>query len=89
MIVEWLMGIGAGIATWFIDTFMRWDGVQPVDVWAGIEALAGEFASIGVWLDWGALVGAVGLSIGVWLVCLGVKAVRALIAHFPQFGGAG
>lgn len=89
MIVEWLMGIGAGLAGWFVDTFMVWEGAQPEDVWASIEGIAGEFASVGVWFNWVALTSAVGLAIGVWLVCLLVKAIRALIAHFPQFGGAG
>jgi hypothetical protein len=89
VIVEWLVTIGSGLAGWFIDTFMVWSGPQPEDVFAAIEGFAGQFASLGVWLNWAALIAAVGLAISVWLACLLVKGIRALIAHFPQFGGAG
>lgn len=89
MIIEWLLGIANNIVTWLADEVLTWDGPQPYDIWGDIQSMVGEFASIGVWIDWAAIASAVGLAIGVWLVCLGIKAVRALIAHIPEFGGAG
>ena len=60
-----------------------------MEVWGYIEGLVSQFASIGVWIDWAAIGLACGLAISVGLVCLTIKAVRALLAHIPQFGGAG
>lgn len=89
MIVEWLIGIASNIVTWLSEDVLTWEGAQPRDVWGDIEGMVAQFASIGVWIDWAAVSAAVALAIGVWLVCLTIKAIRALLAHIPQFGGAG
>ena len=89
MIIEWLVTLAVNIVTWLSEEVLTWEGIQPVDIWGHVEGMVAQFASIGVWIDWPAVSTAVGLAIGVWLVCLGIKAIRALIAHIPQFGGSG
>lgn len=89
MIVEWLIGIANNIVTWISTNLLTWQGAQPQNIWPGVQGWVSQFASIGVWINWAATISAIGLAIGVWLVCLGIKAVRALVSYVPEFGGAG
>lgn len=88
MIVDWLLSLMVGMVGWITD-LMTWEGAQPRDVFADFEFMVRQFGSVGVWVDWASFSAAIAISIGVWLVCAGVKLVRAIAAHVPQFGGAG
>jgi hypothetical protein len=89
VIFEYFLGLVADIVNWLAANVFTWDGPQPRNVWGDIEGMVNNVASIGVWIDWAAIFTAAALAIGVWLACLGIKALRALIAHIPQVGGAG
>jgi hypothetical protein len=88
MIVEWLLGLGETISEWLAG-LMTFEGVNPEAVWSQMSGLVAQFGSLGAWIAWGTIGTAVGVAISVWLVCLGIKVTRAVLAHVPQFGGAG
>jgi hypothetical protein len=88
MISEFFLQLAQDITTWLAG-FMTYPGAKPQDVWGQMSGLVSQFASLGVWINWAAVAGAVGVALSVWLVCLGIKIVRAIIAHIPAFGGAG
>jgi hypothetical protein len=89
VIVEWFYSLAVSFVEWLSSDVLTWDGVEPVNVWGTMSGFVTQFASLGVFVNWGALAAAVGLSIAVWLACLGIKALRAFAAHIPQVGGAG
>lgn len=89
MIIEWLVTIAANVVGWISDNLLTWDGAQPRAIWSEMEGMVAQVGSMGVWIDWASIATAVGLAVTVWLACLAIKAVRALIAHIPQIGGAG
>lgn len=90
MILEWLMAIGLDVTDWISATLLMWPGVAvPQDVGGDIEAMVSSFSGIGVWIPWATVAAAAGVSLAVWLLGLGVKALRALLAHIPAVGGAG
>ena len=89
MIVEWFYTQAVVFVGWINQNILTWDGPQPVNVWAEIEGMVNNVASVGAWIDWVAIFAALGFGISVWLACLGIKAFRAFIAHAPFVGGSG
>lgn len=89
MIIEWLWGVGAGIATWMLSLF---DGLE-VPAW--FDVFADVFASViasgvgmGAWIPWTELFLMVSAVLGIWFTLFGVKALRWLVGWVPTMGGS-
>lgn len=90
MIAEWFFELALLVTDWFLSLF---DGFElPLTVTSpsgSIATLAANVYSMGVWVPWVVVAGAVGASIAVWGVMFVVKLVKQVMAHVPGFGGAG
>ena len=90
MIAEFFMSLAAGFVDWLAGLFGEWEPPAAlVDMSDSIGYLWGQFASLGVWVDWGVLAACVAAALTTWAVVVGIKLVRAVVAHVPVFGGAG
>ncbi len=90
MISEWFLNLAAGFVGWLAGLFGEWTPPAELTDMAGSAGyLMGQFASLGVWVNWPVVIGCVTASVGVWAVVVGIKLVRAVAAHIPLFGGAG
>lgn len=90
MIVEWFLGLAGGFVEWLASLFGPWE--PPAGLMGAVDGVASLLASMagfGVWVDFGVLSMCVGISVASWLAVLGIKLVRAVLAHVPMFGGAG
>lgn len=88
MIVEWWIGVVSSFVDWVASLFPTWSA-PDLDPSSGIGQVVSAGASLGNWVPWTVLLFCVGVVVAAWLVTLGIKIVRALIAHVPEFGGAG
>lgn len=91
MIIEWLVGVAMGIATWFTGLFAT-DWEVPTFLSGLDNTLNSVFANISgvsVWADWGFIIAVVLVVVSTWAVGLSVKVVRAIASHIPFFGGSG
>lgn len=90
MISEWVAGIAVELVAWIASLF----GDFEIPQWAydsrGVMIdLLQTYSGLGVWVDWQALgicMAAVG---GVYAIGVSIKLLRVVVAHIPQFGGAG
>ncbi|BDZ38074.1 hypothetical protein [Microbacterium suwonense] len=90
MISEFFVNLAAGFVGWLAGLFGEWTPPDALtDMASSANDLVVEFASLGVWVDWGVLSGCVAAALASWAVVLVVKVVRALAAHVPVIGGAG
>lgn len=90
MIVEFFLGIAQWFVEWIASLFGEWTPpAELLDATSGVSAVLGGIAGMGVWIEWTVLGACVAVQVGVWAVVLGIKLVRALLAHVPLFGGAG
>lgn len=90
MISEFFLTLAAGFVDWLAGLFGTWDPpAQLVDMAGSVAGLVGQFASLGIWVDWGVLAACVAASVATWAIVVGIKVVRAVAAHIPAFGGAG
>lgn len=90
MVVEWIMSIAVEFVGWVVALFPQWDvpaWLLDVDDVAN-QILAG-LTGLGAWVNWGLLFACFALQLTTFLVCLGIKGLMKLAAHFPQFGGSG
>lgn len=89
MIIEWILEVSAAFNEWFATLFppvdLPFNPAQPVD----LDPMIGWVVGIGFWVDFGLLAGIAAAAAGIWVAFLGTKAVRALVAHVPFFGGRG
>jgi hypothetical protein len=88
MIAEFFMMLGADVSEW-LSTLLVWDWLPLPSVDGMVGQTIANTASMGVWIPYGAIFAAVVATLSVWLVCLGIKALRAFFAHVPVVGGAG
>jgi hypothetical protein len=90
VISEWFMNMAAGFVEWLASLFGEWEPpTQLTDMADSAGYLVGQFASLGVWVNWPVLIGCVAASVAVWTVVVGIKLLRAVVAHLPEWGGAG
>ncbi|WP_137878070.1 hypothetical protein [Microbacterium sp. 4NA327F11] len=90
MITEWFGSLVVQFLDWLATVFGPWTPpTELTDAVSAVNGLIASFSSVGVWVDWTVLGSCVVASIGVWVVVVGIKIVRAVVAHIPAFGGAG
>lgn len=90
MITEWFVNLYSWFVQWVASVFGPWTPpAELTDASSTLNGILGGFASVGVWIDWGVLGACVLVQIGTWVAVVGIKLIRALLAHFPLFGGAG
>lgn len=91
MIVEWFIDLGVMVST-FIAGLFPTDWELP-DFLANFDTMINGVLSsidgIAVWIDWQFVLGTVLVVLSVWGIALGVKIIRQIITHIPQFGGNG
>lgn len=90
MIIEWLMRVGTGFASWVVSIFPTLDlpeGIVNLD--DHITSVLALGAGTGVFIDWTYIGFVAAIPLSVWALGLLVKAVRALVAHIPFVGGKG
>lgn len=90
MIVEWFLDLCAGVLGMLADAFGPWEPpTELVDASEGVNGLLTNWSGMSVWVEWTVLAACVGVQIAVWAGVVGIKGIRAIAAHIPQFGGAG
>lgn len=91
MIVEFFTGLGVNIAIWLASFFPTdWEVPEFLLTFdQTVNGLLAMLTGVSVWVDWTVAITCVSVVMATWVIALGVKVVRALIAHVPQFGGAG
>ncbi|KRA23520.1 hypothetical protein ASD65_03100 [Microbacterium sp. Root61] len=90
MISEWFLGLAVGFVQWLAGVFGEW--TPPPELTgasSAVNGIIGSLAGMGVWVAWPVLGACVGAAITAWAIVVGIKLVRAVIAHIPAFGGAG
>lgn len=90
MIVEWLLGVLAGINDWFVSLFPPFE-FPPflLTLDQQVNNFFDNFDGLGVWADWAYLSIIIGLSITTWILALTIKLVRAAASYFVPGWGAG
>lgn len=90
MILEWLMRVGTGFASWVVSLFPSIDMPDAiVNLDSSIEDVLQLGAGAGVFIDWTYIGIVAGVPLAIWALGLLVKAIRALLAHIPFVGGKG
>jgi hypothetical protein len=90
VISEWFVTLFQGLIAWVGDLFPSWDPpAAMLGLASTMQGLMDAFVGLGVWVDWGVLSTCVGIQVSTWLIVLGIKLIRAVVAHIPEFGGAG
>lgn len=90
MISEFFLGIFGWIVTALADLMGPWTPpAELVEASTRVNDLLASMAGLGAWVNWPVLIGCVAVSVGVWAVVVGIKLVRAIVAHVPMVGGAG
>lgn len=90
MIVEWLLSVGAAISEWVASLMPPVEiPDEIVNVDDSINDLFALGSGLGAWVDWALCAIVLGIPLTIWVVGLSVRALRALIAHVPFFGGGG
>lgn len=90
MITEWLISLSVGFVEWIASMLGPWEPPQELlDMVDGVTGILATFSSLGVWVNWVVLGGCVTVAVGVWVAVVGIKLIRAVLAHIPLFGGAG
>lgn len=91
MISEFFINLAFGIVTW-MTSLAGTDWEVPAEIASfddTLSAFIGSFSGLGVWAPWVLMLTCVGIAVGTWIVCLVIKALRAVAAHVPMVGGAG
>ncbi len=90
MIVEWLVSVGCSIAAWFPTLFPSW--LMPswvTNVVSSVQGFLAASSGLGVWIPWVTMNFVLGTLVTVYGITFGIKLLRVIAAHIPQFGGAG
>ncbi|HWH26007.1 MAG TPA: hypothetical protein VNT53_05115 [Pseudolysinimonas sp.] len=90
MIIDFIIQSAGGFVGWVASLF------PPIDIPSWIEDPLGPFATIGnivgysgAWVDWTILGIVITFTGGTWAVMFLIKFARAILTHFPLFGGRG
>lgn len=90
MILEWLLGLGAGVSEWVASIMPPIElPEQLVNIDEAINSIFAYGNGLGAWVDWSLCAVVLLVPLAVWAVGLTVRAVRVLISHVPFFGGNG
>ena len=90
MVTEWIVNLATSFVQWLASLFPAWDPPsQLTGMTTAVNSILGTLSGFGVWVDFTTLNSCVLAAVGVWAVVLAIKLIRAVIAHVPQFGGAG
>jgi hypothetical protein len=90
VITQAIVHAALGIATWFCTLFPAWDPpAWFVSLGSSLAGLVSGMSGLGGWIDWPIVSVIAAAAIGTWLVCLGIKALRAIASYIPFVGGAG
>lgn len=72
------------------DLFGEWEPPDElVNASDGARGLMSNMAGMGAWVEWTVLAACVAVQVAIWGSVVGIKLVRAVVAHIPGFGGAG
>ena len=91
MISEFFINLAMGFVTW-LTSLAATDWVVPPEIASFDDTVSGfisSFVGLSVWAPWALMIGCVTVAVTTWLVCLLIKALRAVAAHVPLVGGAG
>lgn len=90
MIIEWIVNVACGFASWVGSLTGGWEPPSwMTDAHSGLVTMLQSFAGFGVWVDWVAIGICVPTLLAVWVATVGVRLLRAIVAHIPLFGGSG
>lgn len=90
MITEALVRVALGFVAWVATLFPDWQLPDWVSSMQETELqLLQTYHGLGVWVDWAAMGWAISAVAATYGIGFGIRMVRALLAHIPQFGGSG
>lgn len=90
MLVEWFLTFCATILGLIAGLFGAWDApAELLNATGAARDLLTQFASVGVWINWPVLNGCITATVITWATVLLIRLARAVLAHFPAFGGSG
>ncbi|WP_449280968.1 hypothetical protein [Leucobacter sp.] len=90
MISEFFANLAVWFVEWLASVFGEWTPPAAfTEAKTTMAELLAGFASLGVWVNWAVLGVCMLTAIAAWAVVLGIKLVRAIVAHIPVIGGAG
>jgi hypothetical protein len=88
MIVQWIVQVGLGIATWFGTLMPTWAAPSWFTGLGGtVNGLFGMVSGFGPFGDWGLIGGLIGVPLSLWVGGLLFKVGRLFVSHIPFFGG--
>lgn len=88
MIVEWFLGLVAGIATFVGDLLPDWEvPAELTDPGGIISQVLGYAGALGIFVDWPFVIVVGLIPLGVWAFGIIFRSVKSLISHIPFFGG--
>lgn len=91
MIIEFFLNLAHWFSDWFINLFPDW---EPPAEFTNLDSTVNQLwrdnlGGLSVWIPFPLVISCAVAAIGVWATGLGIKAVRAIAAHVPAFGGSG
>jgi hypothetical protein len=89
MITQVFINLAKSFLIWLAGLFGSADLSVLQSVKASVTSFSAQVASFGSWVDWAVLGACITGVTGTWVVASVIKLVRAVVAHIPQFGGAG
>lgn len=88
MIAEWILSVGATIATWFASILPNFDVPSWfADLGLNINKFFTGAAGLGPFVDWGFLAVIATVPIGLWSLGIVFRLARWILSHIPLFGG--
>ena len=90
MILEWLIAMCAGLGIIVMQLFPDNSAADALmNASNAVSTLVGYTTGIGVWIPWGLIAAAIGVTFAAWASIFVFKIVRQLLAHVPFVGGTG
>lgn len=90
MIVELMAQVGANFVIWLASVMPEFEIPEfMLDQRSALIDVLQNFEGLGVWVDWQVLGFCLTATSVCFVIGLSARALRAIIAHIPQFGGGG
>lgn len=90
MIIEAIWSLICGMVSGLVDILPHYTAPKELDnVFEQFTNQMMNFASLGVWVNWGVLNFCVMAAMGSWFTGLIFKIGKQALAHVPAVGGAG